>query len=343
MDTQPESQDVKKAKSILWIGLILIILIGTAIAVYFIFLKGQSINPSNNQNVTVNTNTVTQGDCDLITDSQECYDRQDCLPVDICGCTTTYELSRRCGDEDMIPCLCVAGGFDHCETLDCNNSQVPSVFGSNSNAISNTITSPEWQTYTDLAHGYSIQYPDNYLIKSEADGYVAFDSASIDSPSLSHLHVTVTVEKNSLHKYSLGIKTNSVVNTDYNVVEENYTIDGLDGRKITYRDALGNFVIRYVVEYLGAIYDIEAFQSSHEQTLDAMVASVTITRAPYDPSDVTAYEGATCTTDRDCGALPCVLGECLVQLCDDDSDCSNGTCGLHITPVPGYCTTVDAL
>ena len=53
------------------------------------------------------------------------------------------------------------------------------------------------------------------------------------------------------------------------------------------------------------------------------------------------YLNKTCIENGDCGAFPCVNGQCLVQPCDSDRDCP-GPCGLNLTPVPGFCTTTDA-
>lgn len=52
------------------------------------------------------------------------------------------------------------------------------------------------------------------------------------------------------------------------------------------------------------------------------------------------YFDKTCTTDNDCGAFPCQNNKCLIRPCSSDNDCPD-LCGLHATPVPGFCTTID--
>ena len=55
------------------------------------------------------------------------------------------------------------------------------------------------------------------------------------------------------------------------------------------------------------------------------------------------YIDKTCTDSSECGGLPCLNGKCLVQPCTLDEECPNGMCGLHATPTPGYCATVDVI
>jgi len=52
------------------------------------------------------------------------------------------------------------------------------------------------------------------------------------------------------------------------------------------------------------------------------------------------YYGKTCTENRDCGSFPCENNKCLIRSCNSDLECPN-LCGLHATPVPGFCTTID--
>ena len=52
------------------------------------------------------------------------------------------------------------------------------------------------------------------------------------------------------------------------------------------------------------------------------------------------YLNKSCTTSQECGSFPCSEGTCLIRACNQDSQCPI-TCGLHATPVPRFCTTID--
>lgn len=52
------------------------------------------------------------------------------------------------------------------------------------------------------------------------------------------------------------------------------------------------------------------------------------------------YSNKNCDKNNDCGPFPCVNNECLIKPCIKDSECPT-FCGLHITPVPNFCTTID--
>ena len=52
------------------------------------------------------------------------------------------------------------------------------------------------------------------------------------------------------------------------------------------------------------------------------------------------YYEKSCTNNNDCGAFPCNNNKCLIRPCNSDSECPT-LCGLHATPVPGFCTTID--
>mgnify|MGYP001562938595 CR=1 FL=1 len=52
------------------------------------------------------------------------------------------------------------------------------------------------------------------------------------------------------------------------------------------------------------------------------------------------YVNADCQSNQDCGPFPCENNKCLIKRCNFDSDCP-GLCGLNLTPVPGFCTTLD--
>ena len=52
------------------------------------------------------------------------------------------------------------------------------------------------------------------------------------------------------------------------------------------------------------------------------------------------YYEKSCTNNNNCGAFPCNNNKCLIRPCNSDSECPT-LCGLHTTPVPGFCTTID--
>ncbi|MBI4095015.1 MAG: hypothetical protein HY435_02380 [Candidatus Liptonbacteria bacterium] len=62
-------------------------------------------------------------------------------------------------------------------------------------------------------------------------------------------------------------------------------------------------------------------------------------------SECEKYIGSSCSDNSECGAFPCVSGKCFVKACQKDSVCSSwkesAMCGLHATPLPRFCTTVD--
>ncbi|MFH0853249.1 MAG: hypothetical protein V1853_02480 [bacterium] len=78
-------------------------------------------NENSNTNTDIVINTTA---CELVTDYQECRDRQDCLAYDLCNCSTDYEHQDKCGEQLAVPCLCIIGGFDRCMTLDCSVDRI---------------------------------------------------------------------------------------------------------------------------------------------------------------------------------------------------------------------------
>ena len=207
-----------------------------------------------------------------------------------------------------------------------------------------TIDTTSWQTYEDKTNGYSIKYPADYLIKMQTDGYVVFDPKSIDTPDTTYLHISVTVEDNDFHTYRLGVLTDPSVQSD-SVSEEDVTIDGLDGKKITLKNALGETIIHYIVNYLGKVYDISVGDSVDSEILNNVLASFRINQLADDVDifDTNEFTGKACVSNNDCGAFPCYENKCLVKQCTSDSECLAGTCGQYATPVLGYCTTIDVL
>lgn len=52
------------------------------------------------------------------------------------------------------------------------------------------------------------------------------------------------------------------------------------------------------------------------------------------------YLGKSCITNQECGSFPCVNNVCLIKPCNSDNQCPS-LCGLHATPTPRFCTTLD--
>jgi len=111
------------------------------------------------------------------------------------------------------------------------------------------------------------------------------------------------------------------------------------------KNAQGETIFHYVVNYLGKVYDILAGDSVDSEILNNAVSSFQIAQLAdsVDVTDGSEFTDKVCTSNNDCGAYPCYENTCLVQACTDDSKCLVGTCGQHVTPVPGYCTMIDSL
>jgi len=272
--TPEQEKKIKGAKMKLWLGIIIIVVVGLLIAVYFVFLNSEDGNTNNvaNSNSVSNTNAATNSDSSL-TD----------------------------------------------------------------------VTS--WPIYEDTINGYLMKYPADYLVKMETSGYVVFDTISIDTPDTTYLHISVTAEDNDFHTYRLAVLTNSAVDNDSPINEEDVIINGLEWTKITLKNALGETIIHYIVPYLGKVYDISAGDSVDSDVLDTVVSNFEINQlaADVDIDDTTYFSDRECVGNNDCGAFPCVSNKCLVEECTSDSECSKGTCGQYVTPVPGYCTMMDSL
>lgn len=54
------------------------------------------------------------------------------------------------------------------------------------------------------------------------------------------------------------------------------------------------------------------------------------------------YYDKSCTSNNECGSFPCENNVCLIKPCNSDAECPT-LCGLHATPVPGFCTTIDVI
>lgn len=284
-------------------------------------------------------------------------DLSECCSVPVC---TDYSESKYVAvNEESLRQLNIVAKGDDCDYTICPQyEQVPCKFEGKELTVQcidnkcakvqktdGTTAISNWQTYEDQVNGYSIKYPADYLIKMETNGYVVFDPTSIDSPDTTYLHISVTVEDNDFHTYRLGILTNPAVDNDSPISEVDVTIDGLDAKKITLKNALGETVIHYIVSYLGKVYDISAGDSVDSQIIDTFVASFDIWQLgeSIDIADTEYFDGRTCDSNNDCGAFPCVNGGCLVKKCTCSCHCPGSVCGGHETPVPGYCTTMDVL
>lgn len=81
----------------------------------------------------------------------------------------------------------------------------------------------------------------------------------------------------------------------------------------------------------------------------ALLLTSTVFAAQETPAEGSAgvvldlsVDGKSCVKENnECSGFPCIEGKCLVKPCDEDSDCPNNLCGLHATPTPGYCASID--
>lgn len=105
---------VRRAKIILWVGLLGIILVGLVIAVYFIFLKHAGTN-SNDVNIPSDA-------CSQITNKTVCENRHDCNLIDEkCSCNTYSDKAKKCGQPIPLCEACLDSKFTRCEQLDCSS------------------------------------------------------------------------------------------------------------------------------------------------------------------------------------------------------------------------------
>lgn len=318
--TPEQKKQVTKSKAILWIGLIFIVLAGMAIAVYFVFVQAEDQG-----NVNVVSNSAKQfitpcnwqptkdyGLCEMSLGAY--FDGEKCVAIS--GCTK----------DDTIPYTTL----EDCE-LDC--LQWP--------AESATLG---WQTYEDEINGYSLLIPENYGKNTELEGYLALDVVTASSATLTYNRIIVTVSDIDLHTQRLIILTSPAANTE-NLVEKDVEVSGLTGTKLTFKNALGETMIHYLVAYLGKVYDIETTDSVDQDIIDTFVSNFSITQldTSIDIADSSVFESKTCISNNECGAYPCLDGTCYIQECNDESDCDAGVCGQYVTPVPGYCTMIDSL
>jgi len=208
------------------------------------------------------------------------------------------------------------------------------------------VNTSDWDTYSDAVNSYSIKVPSDYEVALEQDNYVAFDSSLAESTDLSYMHFVVETRDTDLYTFQISILTNEQVSSDFEPVIEDVTIDSLSGKKITLKNELGETIIHNLVNYLGKTYDIYAGDSIAD-LLAAVVDNFSIDQFgdDVDITDTSLFQGKECVSHSDCGAYPCnpANGKCLIKDCLEDSECPAGVCGLHVTPVPYFCTTVDVL
>ena len=199
-------------------------------------------------------------------------------------------------------------------------------------------------TYNNIENGYYLKIPAGYEKNTESSGYLALDVSTASSATLTFNRIIVTVEDTDMHTYRLSILTDQSANTD-NMTEEERTVSGIPANKMILKNALGETIIHYLVSYLGKVYDIETTDSVSQETIDTFVANFEITQLDkdIDIADTSVFENKTCVSNNECGAYPCDQGMCLIKECISDEECSAGTCGQYVTPVPGYCTTIDSL
>ncbi|MBU0598573.1 hypothetical protein KKF61_06335 [Patescibacteria group bacterium] len=120
-------------------------------------------NTTTNSNTsTTDTNTVSIKDCNDVITKTECVGRTDCLPVDICNCTTEQYWHQKCDLEQDNLCVCDRGGFAVCTDLDCDEEPINNKLlcqwqpDENSDCAGTVIES----YYYDLGQGKCVQSGD---------------------------------------------------------------------------------------------------------------------------------------------------------------------------------------
>ena len=413
MNEEQKNDIVKKTKIKMWVGLVLIIVIGLAIAIYFVFLKKESIDTTSLNNWKTYTNEIHNFSFQYPPDVAVVIDEPK-REVDLKGPLLPsgkewprFYIANYPGDEyhppegtELKAWITEKLGYEkfaddrqiaeetavhintiknvHDDQIDryyfLKNGQIFQVDILHPDGVSNwdiynkfldsiafntsaaeddeelnfiAVNTSDWLIFDDAINGFRVKYPSDYLIKTEEVNHVVFDSSLVDMENSSLLQFTVDTSDTDMQTYRLGVVTDEQVDTDTEILEEDVMIDGLEGDKITLKNKSGETIIHYLVSYLGKTYDISAGDSLAENILLAVVDNFGIYQFSTDV-DITStalFLGKECVSNNDCGAYPCNpnIGKCLVQDCTDDSGCFVGVCGLHATPVPGYCTTMDSL
>jgi len=319
MDQQPLTK-TSKSLSVLII-VVVIIVIGIGAYIYFMQTEEQG-------NVNVVSNSAKQfvtpcnwqptkdyGLCEMSLGAY--FDGNECVALS--GCTK----------DDTIPYTTL----EDCK-LDC--LQWPA-------ENSDSATSGR-QMYDDEVNGYSLLIPEGYGKNTELQGYIALDVVTASSATLTFNRIIVTVRDIDMHTHRLGILTSPAADTE-NMTEEDVTVSGLTANKLTLKNALGETIIHYLISYLGKIYDIETTDSVDQNLIDTFLDNFTITQldSSIDIANTSEFTGKACVSNNECGAYPCYENTCLIKECTDSSECSAGTCGQYVTPVPGHCTMIDSL
>lgn len=413
MNEQQQRDMVKKVKLQMWSGLVLIVVIGLIIAIYFIFLKNDRTDTTSQNNWKTYTNEIhgfsfqyppevtvvvdePKREVDLkgpMLDSGKEWPRfyianytgDDYHPPE--GTDLKEWITEKLGYEEFAEDRIIAGeNAVHITTVrnihddqieryyflkngqifqadilntdgkvdwDIYNKFLDSITfdiveeDNTSTSLFESVSTTDWLTYVDDKNNYSIKYPSDYFVKEELENYATFDTSLIDNPESSHLSFTVETRDTDLYTFRLSILTDEQVSGDFDPIIEDITIDGLSGTKITLKNKLGKTIVHNLVNYLGKTYDISAGDSLSDDILKAVVDNFYIEQfgEDVDITDTSLFESKECVSNSDCGAYPCnpSINKCLIKSCQLDSECSVGVCGLHASPVPGYCTTIDTL
>lgn len=120
-------QQPQKISKILPVLIIVVVVLAIGVGAYFYFTQTEGEG---------NVNILVTKACTEITDKDECYAREDCLPHDTCSCYSEYERAIRCGVEPEVICDCDVSNFEYCEDLVCDNG--------NSNTNSSPVICGEW-------------------------------------------------------------------------------------------------------------------------------------------------------------------------------------------------------
>lgn len=115
---------------------------------------------------------------------------------------------------------------------------------------------------------------------------------------------------------------------------------------------MNRFVLGALLVIAGIVLIGSAFLFRSDSTPNSVLPNQSVNRDVEEVDDKTLptpattdsvsmyaeYKNKQCATDDECGKLNCLDGQCLVQRCQDDSDCPAGLwCGKGLHPAPGMC------